>query len=111
MQGVRPCPYWARAAHDRPMTFVPLAASAQSPDLEQLRSSILRQVASVARSVGVEEHELACDLRGDPGQLRVRFTGPQRLSAVRQALGVRVLDAVHADGRTFGAVEVELRVD
>lgn len=92
------------------MTFVPLRpTSIDAVDLKVLRAAILRHLAGVVRSVGVEEHELGCWLDGDTRDLRVVITGPPLLAGLRQALGVRVLDAVHADGHTFGSVNVEVR--
>ena len=91
------------------MTTTPL----RPPDLVTddhgpLRAAIMRRLAGVVRSVGVEEHELGCSLDGDTHELHVVLTGPPLLGGLRQALGVRVLDAVHEDGRTFGAVDVEV---
>ena len=92
------------------MTFIPLRpTSLDTGDLGALRMSIMRHLAYVVRSVGIEEHELGCRLEGDPQALHVVLTGPPILAGLRQALGVRVLDAVHADGRTFGVVDVEVR--
>lgn len=92
------------------MTFVPLRISTiEAGDLQVLRASILRSLAGVVRSVGVEEHELGCSLDGEMHDLHVVLTGPPMLAGLRQAIGVRVLDAVHADGRTFGSVDVEVR--
>lgn len=92
------------------MPTVPLLPeSRRQPDLELLRCSILRRVAAVARSAGVAEHEVGCELQGDLSRLRVVLTAPAATASVRHALGVRVLDAVHADGRTFGDVSVDLR--
>ena len=89
------------------MTYVPLRPSSlDAGDLGSLRTSILRNLAGVVRTVGVEEHELGCWLGGDVNDLHVLLTGPPLLAGLRQALGVRVLDAIHADGRTFGTVDV-----
>lgn len=78
-------------------------------DLGALRMSILRHLAGVVRSAGIEEHELGCRLGGDVNDLHVILTGPPLLAGLRQALGVRVLDAVREDGRTFGSVDVEVQ--
>lgn len=77
------------------------------PDGDELRHSILRLLVPVLRATGVDDHELDCCLEGSIGDLHVVLTGPSSCAAVRQALGVRVLDAVRADGRTFGAVSID----
>lgn len=92
------------------MTIIPLPPPvAATSELRLLRTAIVRNLAGVVRSVGVEEHELGCRLSGDLQDLHVVITGPPLLDGLRQALGVRVLDAVHADGRTFGTVDVDVR--
>ena len=91
------------------MTYVPLRPSSfDTGDLGSLRTSILRHLAGVVRTVGVDEHELGCSLGGDVNDLHVVLTGPPLLAGLRQALGVRVLDAVREDGRTFGSVDVDV---
>jgi len=74
---------------------------------DALRQSILRRVSPVLRAVGVDDHEVACDVLGSVRELRVVLRGPSVCETVRDALAVRVLDAVHADGRTFGPVAVD----
>ena len=91
------------------MTYVPLRPSSpDTGDLGSLRTSILRHLSGVVRTVGVDEHELGCSLCGDVNDLHVILTGPPLLAGLRQALGVRVLDAVREDGRTFGSVDVDV---
>ncbi|HVM54000.1 MAG TPA: hypothetical protein VM262_12450 [Acidimicrobiales bacterium] len=75
-------------------------------DLDDLRIEILRRIAPLVRAAGLAEHEVDCRLEGPAARLTVVLRGPRLAAAVRQALGVRVLDAVHADGRTFGTVDV-----
>lgn len=79
------------------------------PDGDRLRHSILRHLAPLLRATGSDDHELGCRLEGSVSDLHVVLTGPESCAAVREALGVRVLDAVHADGRTFGAVTIATR--
>ena len=94
------------------MTYVPLRPSSlDTGDLGSLRASILRHLAGVVRTVGIDEHELGCWLSGDVNELHVVLTGPPLLGGLRQALGVRVLDAVREDGRTFGTVAVDVLAD
>jgi hypothetical protein len=76
-------------------------------DLEPLRLAIVRRIAAVMRAAGLSEHEVGCRLEGDPSDLRVVLHGAQLAASVMQAIRVRVLDAVRADGRTFGRVEVD----
>lgn len=83
-----------------------MTAATVMRDGDALRRSILRRVAPVLRAAGVDDHELACDLLGSVHDLRVILRGPDACEGVRDALAVRVLDAVHADGRTFGPVAV-----
>lgn len=91
------------------MTYIPMRPSSlDTADLGCLRTAILRRLAGVVRTVGIDEHEVGCSLDGDVNDLHVVLTGPPLLLGLRQALGVRVLDAVHADGRTFGSVDVEV---
>lgn len=75
-------------------------------ELEDLRQAIVRRIAPVLRAAGLDDHEVSCKLEGSAADLRVVLRGPDVAANVTQALGVRVLDAVHEDGRTFGAVEV-----
>lgn len=76
---------------------------------DDLRHAILRRIAPLVRAAGLGDHEIGCELEGSRDQLRVVLTGPEFAASVQQALSVRVLDAVHADGRTFGRVEVACR--
>jgi hypothetical protein len=76
---------------------------------DDLRLSVLRRIAPVLRSAGVDEHEVACSVGGRVADLDVELRGPAAAAGFEHALGVRVLDAVHADGRTFGPVRVHCR--
>ncbi len=78
-------------------------------ELEELRQAIVRRIAPVLLAAGLDDHEVRCDLQGSSADLRVVLSGPELAASVTQALGVRVLDAVHADGHTFGTVEVVRR--
>jgi hypothetical protein len=73
---------------------------------DALCQAIHRRIAPVLRAAGLDDHEIGCRVDGALGRLRVVLTGPSVAASVAQAIGVRVLDAVHADGRTFGSVEV-----
>lgn len=93
------------------MTVVRAIERSADENLDSLRTEVLRRIAPVVRAAGLAEHEVDCRLTGSPANLVVTLTGPHVTAAVRQALGVRVLDAVHADGRTFGWVDVEGRFE
>ena len=77
-------------------------------DLEELRHAIVRRIAPVLRAVGLDVHEVECEVEGSVADLHVVLRGPAIATNVARALSVRVLDAVHADGRTFGNVGVAL---
>jgi hypothetical protein len=79
-------------------------------ELEQLRRDVHRCIAPALRAVGVEDHEVVVRLEGSRHHARVVLSGPPTLDGVRQALGVRVLDAVHAQDRTYGPVEIVFHV-
>lgn len=78
-------------------------------DFDDLRHAILRRISPVLRGAGLDDHEIGCTFEGALAHLRVVLTGPAIAASVQQALGVRALDAIHADGRTFGQVEVDCR--
>ena len=76
---------------------------------EALRQAIVRGLAPLIRACGLEVHEVGCRLLGDRRALVVEITGPSELRRVEHTVGVRVLDAVHAAGSTFGPVTICLR--
>ena len=80
-------------------------------ELDELRLGILRRISAVVQSCGVSEHEVSCALSGDRGDLDVVIRVPVEASMASSAIAVRALDAVHADGRTFGHVDVDVRTD
>lgn len=73
---------------------------------EALRRAIIRQLSPLIRACGLEVHEIGCRLIGDQRALVVEITGPSELRRVEHTVGVRVLDAIHAEGSTFGPVTV-----
>ena len=83
------------------MTAIVMAAG-----VESLRHRILQRIAPVLRAAEVDDHEIECELEGSVSDLHVVLRGPARTASVEQALGVRVHDAIWADGRTFGHVDV-----
>jgi hypothetical protein len=78
-----------------------------APEHEALEHAVRRRLAALLRVAGVEDHELRCEVRGTDRDLVVELTGPAACEAIGHAVRVRVLDAVHAAGRTFGEVTVE----
>ena len=92
------------------MTLLPTpSSSADIPTAEELRRSILRRIRPVLHACGLGDHEVSCELSGDVAVLTVEIRGPRMLRTVEQAIAVRVLDAVHAHGPTFGRVTVLVR--
>jgi hypothetical protein len=80
--------------------------------LGELRREILRLVAPVLFAAGIAADRAACRLEPEATSLNVRFDLPVSVSpAVRQALAVRVLDAVRGSGRTYGPVQVAVTAD
>jgi hypothetical protein len=80
--------------------------------LGELRREILRLVAPVLFAAGIAADRAACRLEPEATSLNVRFDLPVGVSpAVRQALAVRVLDAVRGSGRTYGPVQVAVTAD
>ncbi len=73
---------------------------------EPLREVILDRTAGMLADAGIarDEVEVAFHRRG--ADLRIELTGPPTTNPIRQALGVRVLDALRTSGRRFGQVDV-----
>ena len=75
--------------------------------LAELRREILRLAAPVLLAAGIAADRTVCRLEPEATQLHVRFDLPVTVPpGVRQALAVRVLDAVRGAGRTYGPVQV-----
>lgn len=76
---------------------------------DQLRREILRLTAPILRAAGVSDRHVVCTLEPEVTRLHVEFDLPLPVdAAVKQALAVRVLDAVRGAGRTYGSVEVSV---
>ena len=81
--------------------------AASEAALGGLRRDILRLAGPVFAGAGITAGEAECRLEPDATQLRVRFDLPSAVApAVKQALAVRVLDAVRGGQRTYGPVQV-----
>lgn len=86
-----------------------MTAIVQASGVERLRHHIRQPIAPVLRAAEVDDHEVDCELEGSISDLHVVLRGPARTASVQHALGVRVRDAIRADGSTFGAVDVRYR--
>jgi hypothetical protein len=74
-----------------------------------LRMLIRDRIAKLAATAGTTSIDAACLFRSSGRDLVIDLHLPVPLDkATQQALGVRVLDAVHASGRTYGQVDVNV---
>ncbi len=73
---------------------------------DSLRAGILVRIERSLRSAGVDPADVEMTFVHEPPRLTVELRGPVVDSRVRQALGVRVLDALRAESRTYGQVDV-----
>jgi hypothetical protein len=71
-----------------------------------LREAIRVRTRRALAAAHVAPDDVACRFDIDGTRLTVVLSGPPITRAARQALGVRVLDAVRAGRRTFGQVDV-----
>ncbi len=79
--------------------------------LGDLRREILRLAAPILVGAGIPAGLTACSIEPETARLGVHFDLPVAVApAVKQALAVRVLDAVRGAGRTYGPVEVSVHV-
>lgn len=81
--------------------------AAADASLGDLRREILRLATPILLGAGIPPSEARCRLEADTTRLHVRYNLPVAVtSGVKQALAVRVLDAVRGAGRTYGPVAV-----
>lgn len=71
-----------------------------------LRTDILTRIAPTIAAEHLDPKAIGCRFETDGPRLNITVTGPQASQAIRQALGVRVLDALRAAGRVYGQVNV-----
>jgi hypothetical protein len=105
-----PFEHWlaARVDHD----VVAACEAASGAALVELRREILRLVAPVLLAAGIAADRAMCRLEPEATRLNVRFDLPVSVTPlVRQALAVRVLDAVRGAGRTYGPVQVSVSAE
>jgi hypothetical protein len=83
--------------------------AASDTAIGELRREILRLVAPILFSAGIVTSQALCRIEPEATRLHVQFDLPAAVTtAVKQALAVRVLDAVRGAGRTYGPVHVSV---
>jgi hypothetical protein len=101
---------WLAARVDDDVVVTCEAASDAA--LGELRREILRLVGPVLFAAGIATDRTVCRLEPEATRLEVSFDLPVTVTpAVRQALAVRVLDAVRTSGRTYGPVRVSVSAE
>jgi hypothetical protein len=73
---------------------------------DPLRDDITTRLGPVAGTDGFDPQDLECEIRTHGDALRVGVSGPELSRARKQAIGVRVLDAVRDTGRRYDKVDV-----
>lgn len=82
-------------------------AAAVDDSFVPLRAAIRSRIARLMAGAGHDAEDVTIDIRRKGNDLRVDLTGPPVPEPVRQAIGVRVLDALRGERRTFGTVDVD----
>lgn len=95
---------WLAARTDGNVSEACVAAAGSSFD--PLRHDIAARTALLLDAAGIDPASLACAIEQHFPRLLVVLSGPTVSKRLKQALAVRVLDAVRASGRTYGAVDV-----
>jgi len=76
---------------------------------DELRTLIRHRITRLAAAAGTSANEVTCRIEPTGHDLQVDLYAPVPLDPrMQQALAVRVLDAVHASGRTYGQVDVNV---
>lgn len=73
---------------------------------EELRKAILLRIEPTVRAANLDPSMISCEISTDGPKLIARLSGPPIDSRSRQALAVRVIDAIRAGGRVYGRVVV-----
>jgi hypothetical protein len=90
--------------------LVAACALAVDRSFDPLRDQVRAKVAPLLQNAGIDPGSVACDVERTGPALSVRLDVPVAVStAVEQALGVRVLDAIRSSPHTFGQVHVQVR--
>jgi hypothetical protein len=83
--------------------------AASDTALGELRREILRLATPILFGAGIVTSRALCRIQPEATRLHVEFELPAAVTtAVKQALAVRVLDAVRSAGRTYGPVHVSV---
>lgn len=75
-----------------------------------LREAISVRIERLLVGAGHGASDVEATFQRHGTDLRIHLVGPQVPEAVRQAIGVRVLDALRGAGRTFGNVDVDYTI-
>lgn len=73
---------------------------------DSLRAGIRAKTERTLLSAGVDPDAVSVRFQADAPRLTIELHGPAVSAAVQQALGVRVLDALRGEPRTYGQVNV-----
>lgn len=73
---------------------------------EELRQAILLRIEPTVRAANLDPSMISCQISAEGPKLIARLSGPPIDSRSRQALAVRVMDAIRAGGRVYGPVVV-----
>lgn len=71
------------------------------------RAAIRSLISQLLAGAGHDAGDVTIDVERTGSDLRVDLRGPEVPERVRQAIGVRVLDAVRRERRTYGTVDVD----
>ena len=75
----------------------------------ELRTLVRHRIARLAAAAGTSANEVTCHIESTGNDLQVDLYVPVPLDRrMQSAMAVRVLDAVHATGRTYGDVDVNV---
>ena len=89
--------------------LVAACVAAADHRFDELRTLVRNRIARLAAAAGTSANEVTCRIEPTGNDLQVDLYVPVPLDQrMQHALGVRVLDAVHASGRTFGQVDVNV---
>jgi hypothetical protein len=100
---------WLAARADDDADVVATCEAASDAALGELRREILRLVSPILFGAGIVTSQAGCRIEPQANRLQVQFDLPVPVApGVKQALAVRVLDAVRGAGRTYGPVQVSV---
>jgi hypothetical protein len=86
------------------------ATGAADTELRELRREVLRRAGPTLATAGIPFDQAECRIEAETRRLHVRFDLPVAVTpGLKQALVVRVLDAVRSGRRTYPPVAVTAR--